>query len=208
MYASLFLIGLLVAMSPGPDFVLLTRLSLSRGRTDGFTAAFGVGLGLCAHTVLAVTGAGWLLTEHPAVFAWMRSAGAAYLVWLGIAAIRGALASWRSSDGAMASHPADERAVSRPWDSFRQGLLCNLLNPKAVLFFLSVFSQYLDASESLAYRLSLGIPIVVSACLWFLFLAWLLDGRAFRRLYARIAPAVDGVLGVFLNYFGVKLLLG
>lgn len=141
MSAALFafaLASLLIELTPGPNMAWLAILAADRGRWAGLAAVAGVAIGLSLLGMLAILGLGTLLVEQPLLFQALRWAGVAYLVYL-------AWEAWRD-----ASKPLDmaDHAGSR-WRFFRRGLLTNLLNPKAALFYVTVMPGFL-ASDTLS----------------------------------------------------------
>ena len=163
----------LLAMLPGPDFALIVRTSLAEGRSSGQAAACGVALGISAVIAQSVT-----------LFTLLRYAGAAYLFWMGIHALR----AGREVTAAVVRHGGQEEEVQPVRGlrrrAFRQGVLTNALNPKAVVFFLTMLPQFLDPHAALWPQfLELG-GIMAFFCLgWFVLLASLL--HRIRRLFAR-----------------------
>lgn len=115
----------LAAMSPGPDFVLVTRHAALSGRRAGVSAALGIACGVFAWAVVAAFGVAALLAASAVAFSIVKLAGAAYLAYLGVKSLRAAI---RGGSAALAE--ARSRTVSS-WVAFRQGLVTNLLNPKA-----------------------------------------------------------------------------
>ena len=163
----------LLVMLPGPDFALIVRTSLAEGRSSGQAAACGVALGISAVIAQSVT-----------LFTLLRYAGAAYLFWMGIHALR----AGREVTAAVVRHGGQEEEVQPVRGlrrrAFRQGFLTNALNPKAVVFFLTMLPQFLDPHAALWPQfLELG-GIMAFFCLgWFVLLASLL--HRIRRLFAR-----------------------
>lgn len=207
MFIQLFLVGLLAAISPGPDFLLVTRLSLGRGRLGGVMAALGVGAGLGVHLAYTLCGAVLLLERQPALFTVVQAAGAGYLIWLGGGALKAAWRAWRQGGSRLALDAAEERSGRGLAACFRDGFVCNALNPKAVLFFLSVFSQFLTPGDSTGRQAAMGLTVILAVTAWFVFLSLVVGGRTFRRLFERFGGLADGLFGALLNYFGVRILL-
>lgn len=174
----------LLVMLPGPDFALITRISLTEGRRSGQAAACGVALGIMVHTSAAMLGISAVIAQSVTLFTLLRYAGAAYLFWMGIHALR----AGREVTAAVVRHGGQEaeaqpvRGLRRR--AFRQGFLTNALNPKAVVFFLTMLPQFLDPHAALWPQfLELG-GIMAFFCLgWFVLLASLL--HRIRRLFAR-----------------------
>lgn len=190
-----FLVVVVVAYAvPGPDLAVILRAA-AVDRRCAVRAAAGAQTGLCVHMLLAAAGLSLLLARAPGVLTAMRFAGAAYLVYLGVRAI---LAAGRAA-------PGDGRQGStRSW--FVQGLVTNLLNPKAVLFFASILPQFVDPAAALAPQiLALGVvDVLVGVALWAVWivltggLAAALADRRRRRLWDRATGGAFVAVGVAL----------
>ena len=179
------LAGLLV-MLPGPDFALITRISLAEGRGSGQAAACGVALGIMVHTSAAMLGISAVIVQSVTLFTLLRYAGAAYLFWMGLHALR----AGREVTAAVVRHSGQD-GEAQPVSglrrrALRQGFLTNVLNPKAVVFFLTMLPQFLDPHAALWPQfLELG-GIMALFCLgWYLLLAALL--HRIRAIFARPA---------------------
>ncbi|MEV6131298.1 leucine efflux protein LeuE [Streptomyces violaceusniger] len=149
---STYLAGLaLIILLPGPNSLYVVSVAARRGPRTGYRAAAGV---LCGDTVLMALSAGGvasLLNASPVLFAVVKFAGAGYLTWLAVGMLRGARALWRrrpgSADGAAdaAMESADAAKGSAEGERpYRRALVISLLNPKAILFFISFFVQFVD----------------------------------------------------------------
>ncbi|MFG3077419.1 LysE family translocator [Streptomyces sp. NPDC048225] len=183
---------------PGPDFLVVVR-SAAEHPSKGRAAALGAQAGLCVHMLAAAVGLSVVATRSPMVYDAIKLAGAAYLLYLGVRAVLAArrAARERKADGGEAdqsdhwSHdpagtPTEEtgRTSSRWRSGFTQGLLTNVLNPKAALFFLSILPQFVNGGGSMTRQIFfLGIlDIVIGIVYWFALVvvaAWL------RSLLAR-----------------------
>lgn len=168
-------LAVLLVMLPGPDFALITRISLTEGRGSGQAAACGVALGIMVHTSAAMLGISAVIAQSATLFTLLRYAGAAYLCWMGFHALR----AGRQVTAAVVRHGGQE-AGAQParglrGRAFRQGFLTNALNPKAVVFFLTMLPQFLELGGIMAF-FCLG---------WFVLLASLL--HRIRRLFVRPA---------------------
>lgn len=175
----------LMVLLPGPDFALITRIALAEGRGPARAAACGVALGVMLHTTAAMLGISALIFQSVGLFTLLRYAGAAYLFWMGIHALR----AGREVTAAVVRHSGQEegmpvRGLRRR--GFRQGFLTNALNPKAVVFFLTMLPQFLDPHAMLWPQfLELGGILALFCLGWFLLLASLL--HRIRRIFARPA---------------------
>ncbi|SEG53356.1 leucine efflux protein [Nonomuraea solani] len=193
----------LIILLPGPNSLYVLSLAATHGVRQGYRAAAGVFVGDTVLMVLAAAGASSLLRSSALLFTIVKYAGAAYLAWIGFQMIRGAWRAWRQ--GPAAAEEAEPERRPRP---FRKALTISLLNPKAILFFVSFFVQFVDpgyATPALSF-LILGAVIQIFSLLY---LTALIFGGTFlagqfgrhRRLSAGLT---SGVGAVFLG-FGAKL---
>ncbi len=121
-------VGLLAAMSPGPDFAVVTKNSLFGSRRAGLFTAIGVGLGIFLHVAYSLVGIGLIISQSIALFSIIKYIGAAYLFYLGYQLLR----AKRAEDGVIETNVG---ATTSPWRALREGFLTNAFNPKATLFF-------------------------------------------------------------------------
>ncbi|MFD3945447.1 LysE family translocator [Streptomyces sp. NPDC058579] len=192
----------MVAM-PGADFTVVVRSALA-SRRAGVACAVGVAGGLLVHTALAVAGLAAVLIAVPVLYRALQIAGGAYVLYLGVQALRGALRAAASSSGPEVD-TAGERAVGR---AFRQGFLTNVLNPKAPVLFLSLLPQFVPAGAAVLPRtLLLASIVVLLALLWFPLVALGVDRLGHRLRRPRTARTVQGVTGGMLAALGVTLLV-
>ena len=182
---TLFLLGLALAASPGPDSVLIVRNTLVEGRRIGFMTLLGNRIGLCAHVAAAITGLSVALQSSPALYLGVRLLGAVYLVYLGASKLV-VRAKGTESSGA-SKREAGAAAVS----AVRQGMLNNLLNPKVSLFFLSLFPQF--ASSELLSRSPAAVAAVFLAgnTVWYVVLVMVVGLRGLRERVRRFQAALD-----------------
>lgn len=191
-------VGVVIAayVIPGPDFVLILRWA-AKGRRAGVAAAVGAQLGLCCHMVVAAAGLSVVLARNPDVLTAVRVIGGLYLAYLGGRLI---LPTFRRA----ARAPEEDRQVSSR-SAFAQGLLTNLTNPKAILFFAAVLPQFLHPGSGPIW-LQIAVLGLVDVALGFLpwavlvvlgvRLSALLRRDAVRRWWDRATGAVLGGVGV------------
>jgi threonine/homoserine/homoserine lactone efflux protein len=184
-------IAILVIVTPGQDTALTIRNSLLGGRRGGVRTAIGVAAGQACWTVAASAGIAALLVASKPVFQALKLAGAAYLVWLGLHALRDAVRGRRPD---VAASPTDS--------AFRQGLLSNLGNPKMAVFFTSLLPQF---ASSFCGLLALGLLFCSLTLAWLsaYSLAVARAGDLLRR--PRIRRSLDAVTGTLLVAFGIRL---
>ena len=196
-------ISILVIASPGQDTALTIRNTLVGGRGGGIATAFGVVSGLASWTVATSAGLAALLVASQPLFLAVRLAGAAYLVFLGLQALRAALL-------AKGEHRAPTGGGSttrlRRVVAYRQGLLSNLSNPKIVVFFLSLLPQFVDRGQEPFGRLLLLGFIFCSITLAWLTLYAVVVARVGDFLRRdRVRRALEATTGLVLIGLGVRL---
>jgi threonine/homoserine/homoserine lactone efflux protein len=198
--ASFLLVVVLGAMSPGPDFVVVTRSALTGGRRAGIAAGTGIALGVFAWVVAIALGVAAVLTASAVAFTLVKLAGAAYLVFLGgkawLAVRRGAYRDLAETAGTR---------QLKAGAAFRQGLVTNLLNPKVAVYFLALLPQFLPADGSTLQTLELAAIATAGTVLWFVTLAVVVG--ALKRFFSagRVRRALDAVLGTVLVALGLKV---
>ena len=189
-------IAILVIVTPGQDTALTIRNALLGGRRGGVATAFGIVSGIACWTVAASAGLAALLVASEPVFVALKLAGAAYLVFLGLQALRRAIrAEPRDVDGA-------DRSPLAPRRAFQQGLLSNLGNPKIAVFFTSLLPQF---GSSFWSMLALGLLFCSLGLVWLsaYALAVARAGDLLRR--PRIRRSLDALTGTLLVAFGIRL---
>jgi RhtB (resistance to homoserine/threonine) family protein len=190
----------LAAMAPGPDFAIVVRQSVASGVRSGMAAALGVGAGVFVWAVAAAVGVAALLAASAVAFTVVKVVGAAYLLYLGVRALR---AATQRDDGP--SDDGSDSASDAVWRSFRQGLITNVLNPKAAAFFVALMPQFVGSGSAYGTTVLLATVAGMTALVWFCVLANLVG--ALRRVLARpsVRRVVDAVTGAALVGLGIRL---
>jgi threonine/homoserine/homoserine lactone efflux protein len=198
-HAGLAFLGVsaVVIVTPGQDTALTIRNTLGGGRRSGLFTALGVAIGQATWTLAAAAGIAALLSASEPLFLAVKLAGAAYLVFLGVQTLVGAL----RGRGRHASELGGRRATAR--GSFRQGVISNLGNPKMAVFFTSLLPQF--GGTSFAALLGLGLVFCTMTFVWLSAYGFAVAkaGDVLRR--PRIRRALDAVTGTVLVAFGVRL---
>jgi RhtB (resistance to homoserine/threonine) family protein len=195
-------IGALVIIAPGPDTVVVTKNALLHGRRAALATSLGVNTGLLIWTVAAALGIAAVVRESAVAFTVLKLVGAAYLVWLGIGALRAA----RRHAAPEAPHATRQSPRVGALLGYRQGLLSNLGNPKIAVFFTGLLPQFVAPGRPvLEPFLLLGGLFVLMTVVWLCGYA-LLAARASAVLgRPRVRAALDRVTGVVLVGLGVRL---
>lgn len=198
-FLGFLLAAVLITASPGPDNLMVLGLGMSRGRRQGMVFGLGCALGCLSHTLLAVLGVSALIAASPVAFTALRVGGGLYLVWLGVNALRSQGGS-RTGDGNAA--PQSLRSL------FTKGLVANAINPKVVLFFLSLLPQFVIPANGNVpgQMLALGVTFTLQAAILFGLLGyfagaigtWLNRKPGAGKWLDRIAGTVFVALGLKL----------
>ena len=188
--------------SPGPDFAVVVRQTLAHGRRAGIATALGIGSGILGHVGWGMFGLGWAVARAPMLLEVLRYGGAAVLLWIGVKALRSQPLS--ADDGPRTGAHA-EAAPLRAWTL---GLATNLLNAKAMLFFVALCSSVIAAGATPMLRGLLGLWMVVATAAWFAFVAWTVGHPAVRRRLLAHAHRIDRAMGVILIALAAWVVLG
>jgi RhtB (resistance to homoserine/threonine) family protein len=192
----------LLTVSPGPDMALVMSTALRAGRAAGVRTATGICTGVVVWSAFAGFGVAALLAASAEAFAVLRLAGAAYLVWLGVRAILGALRGALRGEVAVADPAPDAPAGG----SFRRGLTSNLLNPKVGVFYTTLVPQVVDPGDPAAFvAIVLGVAHALMGIIWLGFLAAAVDRAAGVLRRPRVRRTLEGLSGAVLIGFGVRV---
>lgn len=200
LFLTVALVHLIALMSPGPDFFFVSQTAASRSRREAMMGVVGISLGIVVWAGVALMGLHLILQEMAWLHQIIMVGGGIYLCWMGWQLLRSARAQQ--------AQPAAEAQVALPkaGRSFIRGFLTNLSNPKAVIYFGSVFSLFVGDSVGAGARWGLFLLIVAETFVWFSLVAVVFALPAMRRGYQRLAKWIDGVAGVLFTGFGLHLI--
>ncbi|MBV9603954.1 MAG: LysE family translocator [Solirubrobacterales bacterium] len=198
-----FGIAAVVIVVPGPDTALVTKNAVLHGRGAALGTAFGVETGLAVWTVASAIGVASLVRASDTAFTLLKLIGAAYLVWLGVQAIRAARRGGTHSDPQSSRKaPLDGRG------GFRQGLISDLANPKIGAFFTGLLPQFAGPGHSVLLPfLVLGGLFVLMTVVWLCAYAMVAAKASNLLRRRRVSAAIDGLSGAILIGFGIRLAL-
>lgn len=193
-------ISALLIVVPGPDMALVTKNAVIHGRVAAIGTALGVSTGLAVWTIASAFGVQSVVRASDVAFTMLKVIGAAYLMWLGLQALRAARRR--------GSRTPSQDAVLGTRGGFRQGLLSNLANPKIAAFFTSVMPQFTGPGRSvLVPCLVLGGLFVLMTVLWLCAYALIAVRAAAVIRRPRVGAALDRLTGAILIGFGIRLAL-
>jgi threonine efflux protein len=200
LFLTVALVHLIALSSPGPDFLFVSQTAVSRSRRQALFGVLGITLGIALWSALALLGLQLVLHR----LAWLQQAiavaGGLYLAWMGVRMLRGALSRTPVGLSRKSVAPGGELAT------LRAGLLTNLANAKAVVYFGSVFSAFLGSRMDAVTRWGLWVLVVAETFAWFALVAAVFALPSMRRGYLRLARWIDGFAGAVFVAFGLHLL--
>ncbi len=191
-------IHFLAVASPGPDFIMVLRNSLVFSRRSGVYAAIGLGLGICVHVAYSLAGIALIISQSVLLFSIIKLLGAAYLIYIGIKSLR----AKRTSGVGESEHAKVDLTKLQ---TVRAGFITNATNPKATLFFLSLFTLVIEPSTPLAIKMIMGTEMVLATMLWFSLVAVLVSHRVIRKRVESVQHYIERCMGGILILFGLKL---
>lgn len=201
-FSKVALAHILAVASPGPDFAIVLKQSLTHGRRTALWTSWGVGTAILLHVSYSLLGIGLLIRGSALWFTLVKYAGAGYIAWLGVQALRarprGALGDGDRATGTRAE-PPDERGA------FAKGFLTNALNPKVTLFFLSLFVLVISPSTPKLIQAGYGLWMAIATAAWFSLVAMLFTRPTVRRRFLKYGHWIDRVLGVVFLAFAARL---
>ncbi|MCS2155559.1 threonine export protein RhtC [Scandinavium sp. H11S7] len=201
LFLTVAMVHLIALMSPGPDFFFVSQTAVSRSRKEAMMGVLGITAGVMVWAGVALLGLHLLLEK----MAWLHNivmvGGGLYLCWMGYQMLRGALKKRE------ATPETPDVELAQGGKSFLKGLLTNLANPKAIIYFGSVFSLFVGDNIGGAERWGIFLLIIVETFAWFTVVASLFALPTMRRGYQRMAKWIDGVAGTLFAGFGIHLII-
>lgn len=194
---ALLTVTTITIVTPGPDFLVVVRNTISGDRFSGIKTAFGVSTAIWVHIAYSVLVMKFATSHSDSLMNLLKYSGACYLFYLGINAIR-------SSPSA---NVVEGNSDARKMGYWLQGFLNNLLNPKATLFFLSVFSQFLPPSSKLLVQLGSGLLVTIICLSWFSLVPFLLTTPKMKPLLAKVMNPIEKISGFLFVGYAIKTIL-
>ncbi len=201
-FGSYLLVAALLIVAPGPDMALVTRNALSAGRRAASFTAFGIGIGILGWALAAAIGVATLLERSALAFLTIKLVGAAYLAYLGVRALVSSVAREQPDAETGAAPPRtslDDRTA------VRQGILGNLLNPKAAVIFVSILPQFIQPGDPPLRPLAMLILFEVMIVAWLNLYGYVVSRTSRSRAGARVRRVLERVTGIVLIGLGFRL---
>ena len=199
LFGSVLLIHLMAVMSPGPDFIMALRNSLTYSRKTGIYTAIGFGIGIGVHIFYCVFGLALIIQSSPLIFNIIKFLGVAYLGYIGVLSI---ISKTSNIEVGKQEHLND---IS-PLKAIHIGFLTNVLNPKATLFFLSLFTFVIGPSVPTSIALILGGLMMINTAIWFSLVAVFFTQAKIRVLFERYQKIFNVTFGILLIAIAIKII--
>jgi len=198
LWFSLLAICLLGAMSPGPSLVMVTKHSLAGGKANGLAAAWAHAFGIGVYAFISMVGLAVIFHQLPWLYKIISYAGAAYLIYLGVNAIR--------SKGGIAAKLEAGQTMS-VWQSAKEGLLISLLSPKIALFFAALFSPFVASVHSVDGKMLMVMTPFIVDGLWYTLITLMLSNQRLLNGLRKKAVLIDRLSGLILVALAGKIIL-
>jgi len=197
-FISIILIHLFAVISPGPDFAIVTHRSIKYGRKSGFITSVGIGFGIIIHVIYCILGIGYIISQNSFLFNFLKILGAIYICFLGINSFKYSTANLSEMS---------ESKISQFFDnSFIIGLVTNIFNPKATLFFISLFALIIEYNTPFAIQLFYGFWMSLVTSFWFCLVSYLISSYYLKIFINKYSILINQVMGVILIIISFKLI--
>ena len=197
------LVHLMAVASPGPDFAIVLRYAVRFGRQQAIAASIGIGVAILLHVTWSLVGIAVLIQTTPWLFKLLSFAAAGYLFYIGVMAMRSQAPL--HSEQAIAGSNTDKAPSARK--AFITGFITNGLNPKATLFFLSLFAVIISPLTPLSYKVIYGVYMSIATAAWFCMLSVVLTHTKVRGFLLLKGYWFDRVMGLLLLALAVHLVV-
>lgn len=201
-FGAIALIHFFAVASPGPDFTIILKQSIEQGRSAALWTSMGIGCGILLHVAYSLLGISLLIKTTPWLFSFLLYAAAAYLCYIGIQAL--------NSKASTQVHEHNTKTSISGFSQFRAftlGFVTNGLNPKATLFFLSVFTVVISQETTFQTKVMYGVYMSITTAIWFSMIACVISRPNIRAFYINKAYIFDKLMGAVLITMAIMLVL-
>ncbi|MCK8047339.1 LysE family transporter [Shewanella sp. 1CM18E] len=202
---SLAVVHLIALASPGPDFALVVRLATQESRAAAVASAMGIAVAILGHTLLSLTGVNLLIKSSEVLFTLVQLTGASYLAWMGLGAVKAAWQHWQDKFTLELCTKGKGLTV---YQGFMQGLYTNILNPKALVFFITLFSTLITPQISLATKSAAATLLFGLSFIWFSFIAIVLSKPNIQLKMKQASPLINLMTGLVFILVALMIISG
>ena len=194
---TLSIIAIFMAISPGADFVMVTRNSIFYGRKTGLYSAIGISMAIWVHVAYSIAGLAVIISNSIILFSIIKYLGAAYLIYIG----------WKTFTSksiiTVEQNKSDNNLSA--FQAFKIGFITNVLNPKTTIFFLSIFTQLVTIDTPIWIQLVYGLIISIAHLVWFISVSYLFSHSALVDKFNKSKKLIERIIGTVLIGFGLKV---
>jgi threonine/homoserine/homoserine lactone efflux protein len=198
-FITIALLHLFAVVSPGPDFVLITRQSIRYNRSIAIWASLGIATGILVHSLVAITGVVVIVTSNSFLFDAIKIVGAVYLLYLGIISI--------INSNKIKELTTTVSGKKENLNGFLAGLITNITNVKAILFFVTVFTVVIDQNTDRLTLSFYGIYMSISTFFWFAFISVVFTDKRFTSKFSFYLPVFEKIIGLILIMISSQIFL-
>jgi RhtB (resistance to homoserine/threonine) family protein len=185
--------------SPGPDFALVLKQSVQEGRNNALASSAGIATGILVHVTYCVLGVALVITQSPALFTALKYIAAAYLAYIGLMALK-------ASAQPVSEQQFDGKAQYESlFKAFLRGFLVNALNPKATVFFLSLFTLVISIDTPIIVQAGYGLYMALATWLWFSGLSLVISRTSVRMFFLKSGHWFDRGIGIVLIGLAIRV---
>ena len=199
-FLSIIIAHFLAVVSPGPDFTLILKQSVKNGKKSALLTSLGISIGILVHVFYCIVGISYLLSSNIYVYTVIKYIGGVYLLYLGVSSLGFKMINQNKNN----SYPYLSFG-NYLQNSFLMGFLTNIFNPKATLFFLSLFTFIIDSSTSIYIQIFYGLWMSLVTYIWFAFLSIIITLDYFEKFIIKYSTIIDRLLGLVLIYISMKI---
>lgn len=193
------IVHFLAVISPGPDFAIIIRQSVSFGRKTAVITSLGIAAGISVHIAYTLLGIGFIISQSPNLFMVMKLIGAAYITYISIALLRSKAKCAESSAIEIDTNDNNHKKA------FTLGFMTNVLNPKVTIFFLAIFTTVVSADTPIFMQSIYGAWIIFTTGLWFIIVSFFFSHQKVRDKFVTHGYLFERLMGVVLLFFAAKI---
>ncbi len=189
---------LFAVASPGPDFALVIRQCFRYGKRSAIWTSLGISVGILFHVSLSLIGLGLLITYQPSIFNGLKILASLYILYLGVVSI--------FNKSILDLDKKKKSSTTLYFRSFLSGLITNTLNPKAFLFFITVFTLVISPSTSQILQGIYGLYMSLATFLWFAMISIIFTNKSMTYKYVDFLPWIERIMGFILVIISIQIL--
>jgi len=194
-FVTVSIIAIFMAISPGADFIMVTRNSIFFGRKSGLYSSLGISIAIWLHITYSIAGLAMIISKSILLFSIIKYCGAAYLIYVG----------YKTFKSKNTLDIVEGAGSLSPLSSFKLGFITNALNPKTTIFFLSIFTQVVEPTTPVVVQIMYGAIISFAHLIWFSFVAYFLTHPRLLQAFRNSKKTIEKIVGAVLMGFGLKI---